>query len=78
MDSYLIDFDRYPTLKQIVQTSPPLRLNHYTSPAGLIGIVQDERLWASHFLYLNDKKELQHALDVVQSVIANIIHCQSF
>jgi hypothetical protein len=42
---------------------------HYTSLAGLLGIVQDERLWATNILFLNDEQEFQHALDLIRGII---------
>jgi len=32
---------------------------HYTDGPGLLGILKDQTLWATHFRYLNDKTELE-------------------
>lgn len=37
-------------------------LSHYTSEAGLIGIVRSQTLWATEFLSLNDDSEFVYAL----------------
>lgn len=38
----------------------PSVLYHYTSADGLIGIVRNQRLWATDIEYLNDSEELTH------------------
>jgi len=42
--------------------SLPSTLTHYTSLAGLMGIVTKGRIWASNVSFLNDHRELQHGL----------------
>ncbi|MCH4560331.1 DUF2971 domain-containing protein [Mesorhizobium jarvisii] len=42
----------------------PTRLYHYTSSAGLIGIVQNSRLWFSDSAFMNDGSELQYGMDI--------------
>jgi hypothetical protein len=37
------------------------RLFHYTSEAGLYGIIKENRIWATHFSYVNDSQELLYA-----------------
>lgn len=39
-------------------------LYHYTTPRGLLGIIDSRTLWATHIRYLNDATEYVHALDV--------------
>lgn len=53
--------------------SPPL-YGHYTTLAGLMGIVKSETLWATNIKFLNDEQEFQHALDMIKEIIpkANI------
>lgn len=51
-------------------TRPPL-LFHYTGPPGLIGILQSKSLWATNAGYLNDTKELRHAIDYIKNTIEN-------
>jgi hypothetical protein len=44
---------------------------HYTSPAGLLGIVSREILWATNIKFLNDSHEFQHALDLIKEILPN-------
>lgn len=47
---------------------PPV-LYHYTTAAGLKGIVEARELWASNVVYLNDSREVQEGFDVVRRAI---------
>lgn len=47
----------------------PARLYHYTSPAGLLGIVTSDSLWVSDARYLNDVRELKQAGTVINHVL---------
>jgi hypothetical protein len=38
----------------------PSRLYHYTTGAGLLGIVESNSLWATNILYLNDSSEISY------------------
>ncbi len=49
--------------------SIPDILYHYTTQQGLLGILTNASLWATHILYLNDQKEYWHAFDVTRKVI---------
>ena len=44
----------------------PEVLFHYTGQHGLIGIAQERAIWASRIDFLNDKSELEHALELVR------------
>jgi len=48
-----------------------MRLGHYTSTVGLIGIFESKELWATNIKYLNDEKEFDAALDLVQTILAS-------
>jgi len=48
----------------------PSRLFHYTSQAGLLGIVSSNVLWATNALYLNDSSELAYGLSVAREQIS--------
>ena len=37
-------------------------LFHYTTSAGISGIIQSQTLWATHYAYLNDAEEFKHFL----------------
>jgi hypothetical protein len=45
------------------QRSPPDRLYHYTTGAGLGGILQSGTLWLTDIFALNDPSELRHSVD---------------
>ena len=45
---------------------PPLALYHYTNGTGLLGIIDDVQLRASHIGYLNDRSELRHILALLE------------
>src|SRR4051794_32982715 len=51
--------------------SIPERLYHYTSPAGLIGIVSSRTVWATVMHYLNDAKEFQKAIEIAHGILYN-------
>ncbi len=52
---------------------PRERLYHYTSFAGLLGIVEDRALWASDIRYMNDSAELKHTADLIRTEITGRI-----
>ena len=43
-------------------------LFHYTSPAGLHGILSSQCLWATHIDYLNDTQEYRYLAEIVREV----------
>lgn len=45
---------------------------HYTNAAGLIGIVNSKKLWATKIQYLDDRSELNHAFSVTKSIIYKV------
>jgi hypothetical protein len=55
----------YPNAEQV--------LYHYTGIAGLMGIVDSRAIWASHAYYLNDSKEILHAVDVLSNKIERYV-----
>ena len=42
-----------------------MKLSHYTSQRGLIGIVRSQGLWATNFLALNDQSEFTYGLTAI-------------
>src|SRR5678816_1780308 len=60
------------TQRRIDDTDRPVppRLYHYTTPAGLLGIVENNKLWATHINYLNDATELGYARALVEAALA--------
>ncbi|RYG87943.1 MAG: DUF2971 domain-containing protein [Alphaproteobacteria bacterium] len=58
--------------KQKNKSSAPRLISHYTTLNGLKGIVESRKLWASNASFLNDRAELQHALDASAKVIEKL------
>jgi len=53
--------------KKVTQT-----LYHYTTARGLIGILKQKKIWATHINYLNDKKEFIDAMDEFKKQIKHL------
>lgn len=51
---------------------PPPILYHYTSAVGLLGIVSQRCIWATDLHFLNDSRELVHALELASEIIQGI------
>jgi hypothetical protein len=48
---------------------PRVRLFHYTTAAGLLGIAKDRKIWATHVLHMNDASEYRESLSKVQQEV---------
>jgi len=44
-------------------------LYHYTTPSGLLGILQNQHIWATEASFLNDLYEIQYGLDITKEII---------
>lgn len=53
-------------LTKVYSEPPPEVLYHYTTQAGLLGILEKQEIWATHTQYLNDHTEYLHAVKMVQ------------
>ena len=42
---------------------------HYTTPEGLIGIIESNCLWATDVFYLNDSAEFMHGINIARDII---------
>ena len=62
------------SLKLHVREAPPGVLYHYTTQAGLLGIVQGEELWATKIQYMNDASEFDLALRLTRQHLDQIIN----
>lgn len=51
----------------------PNILYHYTSLAGLKGVVENGKIWATNILYLNDSEEFINAMDAFNSVFDTML-----
>jgi len=52
----------------LIKHKPPEKLYHYTSGGGLLGIAKNKEIWASHILYMNDRKEFNLAFEKTKLV----------
>ena len=59
-------------LSNILQTTPPRLIYHYTSQTGLLGIVRNKCMWATSAHYQNDSTEFLHALDLSKDVVNSL------
>jgi hypothetical protein len=48
-------------------------LCHYTNLAGLIGILENQQLWASNVAFLNDREELLHGVKCAKRALNQIL-----
>lgn len=55
--------------KRIFETPLPDRLYHYTSSAGLMGILKTSKIWATKIHFLNDKSELNLAFKYIRAEV---------
>lgn len=46
--------------KSLAENHP--ELFHYTNAKGLMGIIESQSIWATHYAYLNDSEEIRHFL----------------
>lgn len=51
---------------------PPPTLYHYTTDAGLYGILESGSLWLSDIFFLNDPSELRHGISLAVTVLKNL------
>lgn len=58
-----------PVLNEVLSQEPSGSLYHYTNQDGLLGIIKEREIWASHHQCLNDTQEFLHAKDLVIKVI---------
>ncbi|HTX07450.1 MAG TPA: hypothetical protein VME22_02500 [Solirubrobacteraceae bacterium] len=58
------------TALSALQGRTPKRLYHYTTFAGLDGILSQTAIWASDIRFMGDSSELSYALDLVRKVVA--------
>ena len=56
-------------LKAIIKQVPTVPLYHYTDQNGLMGIIKNKEIWATHTQYLNDEREYVHGADLARQVL---------
>lgn len=47
----------------------PKVVYHYTNAAGLNGILESDKVWATEYRFLNDRSEVQYTRGIVQSIL---------
>jgi hypothetical protein len=58
------------SLEELLKRRPASRIYHYTSQAGLIGIVTNKCIWATSIHHLNDATEFDYARGIMKLVIS--------
>jgi Protein of unknown function (DUF2971) len=56
------------TLKELRASRPTGLLYHYTTQAGLLGIIRSRTLWATGIQYLNDTTEFRYAIELLREL----------
>jgi hypothetical protein len=56
-------------LERIKTNPPPPVLFHYTTQVGVLGILENNCLWATEARYLNDSSEYSYGLDLITEVL---------
>lgn len=59
-------------IKEHKEGSIPLILYHYTSYAGMIGMISSGKVWLTDIGYLNDTEEMTHGIEFINNHIENI------
>lgn len=59
--------------EKVARRAPPTHVHHYTTAAGLLGILHSERIWATSARYVNDASELLYGRDVVCDVLRDTV-----
>jgi hypothetical protein len=57
--------------------TPTHPLYHYTTQKGLLGIVKEREIWATHHQYLNDTQEFLHAQALFRDEIEKRLNSES-
>ena len=52
-----------------IQADPPELLFHYTNSAGMRGILESSRLWATNYRFLNDASEVAYGMGLFESIV---------
>jgi hypothetical protein len=68
---------KHAILNDVLSRKPEKPLYHYTTQTGLLGIIKDRQIWATHTQYLNDRREFLHAVDLVRGEIQRLLDEQN-
>lgn len=69
-DARYSDFVRHHTNELSRRRMPVTSLHHYTSGENLIAVIETGAMWTTQIACLNDAKELIHAVDIFDEVVA--------
>lgn len=61
-----------PFAAAIAECEFPDFLCHYTDASGIIGIIQSDKFWATHFSFLNDPSELRYCKDLIVEILEKV------
>lgn len=64
-------------LAGMISNSPVTVIYHYTDVAGLLGMIQTGKIWATHVSRLNDSSEYHHGVKIVASCVRNAMPVSS-
>ena len=64
---------KHAILNDVLSRKPKEPLYHYTTQTGILGIIKDRQIWATHTQYLNDRREFLHAVDLVRGEIQRLL-----
>jgi hypothetical protein len=65
------DFDAERTAAEAVaKMTPAEEWYHYTTIAGLKGILDTAQLWGTHIAYLNDLREVQYGIEALAQPVS--------
>jgi hypothetical protein len=56
-------------IRTVTRRSEPATLYHYTSAAGLLGILKTRSIWATNIRFMNDTREFALALDLITAAL---------
>ena len=60
---------KYSSLRKLTKRKVNRTLYHYTSQEGFLGILKTNEIWATNAQYLNDTKEMNYAISLVNDRI---------
>lgn len=64
-------------LAGMISNNPPTIVYHYTDIAGLLGMIQEGKIWATHVSRLNDSSEYHHGIKIVMDCVRNAMPATS-
>lgn len=59
--------------REALRSEVPDRLFHYTTSAGLLGMLRSNRLWATNYRFLNDKSEITYGVTLLEKVVGTLL-----